>query len=79
MTTIRYRIRELMSEWEHTHGEKLSYRKLANESRVSTSTLQRMTHGTNDGIDHETLEKLCSFFGVPLEKLMTDKPESAFW
>lgn len=70
---IRYRLTELMREWELQHGElqgNLTFRRLAQLAELSPDTLNRIANQKVTRIDHETIDKLCAFFGCDLSDLM---------
>jgi DNA-binding Xre family transcriptional regulator len=71
---IRYQLTDLMRAWEQQHGEEpgsLTFRRLALLINLSPDTLNRIANQRVTRIDHETIEKLCAFFGCTLSELMT--------
>jgi putative transcriptional regulator len=70
---IRYRLTDLMREWERQHEEppgSLTFRRLAALVELSPDTLNRIANQKVTRIDHETVEKLCTFFKCGLTDLM---------
>jgi len=70
---IRYRLVELMRTWETDQGEppgSLTFRRLAELVDLSPDTLNRIANQKVTRIDHETIDKLCSFFSCDLVDLM---------
>lgn len=70
---IRYRLTTLMRNWEEQHGEpagSLTFRRMAELVELSPDTLNRIAKQKVTRIDHETIEKLCTFFGCELTDLM---------
>lgn len=70
---IRYRLVELMRGWEQQQGEpagSLTFRRMADLVQMSPDTLNRIAKQRVTRIDHETIEKLCAFFGCGLTDLM---------
>lgn len=70
---IRYRLVELMRGWEQQQGEpagSLTFRRMADLVQMSPDTLNRIANQRVTRIDHETIEKLCVFFGCGLTDLM---------
>lgn len=70
---IRYRLVELMRAWETARGEQvgsLTFRRLAELVDLSPDTLNRIANQRVTRIDHETIDKLCEFFGCGLSDLM---------
>ncbi len=71
--TIRYRLIELMRTWEQEKGEpagSLTFRRLAGLIALSPDTLNRIANQKVTRIDHDTVEKLCGFFGCDIQDLM---------
>lgn len=70
---IRYRLVELMRDWEQRHQEppgSLTFRRMAELVDLSPDTLNRIAKQKVTRIDHETIEKLCTFFACGLTDLM---------
>lgn len=70
---IRYHLPELMRAWELQHAEpagSLTFRRMAELVALSPDTLNRIARQKVTRIDHETIEKLCMFFGCTLTDLM---------
>lgn len=70
---IHYRLNELMREWEQQHNEaagSLTFRRMAQLVELSPDTLNRIANQKVTRIDHETIEKLCTFFQCPITALM---------
>ena len=73
MMPIHYRLVTLMREWEQRQDEEqgnLTFRRLAQLVSLSPDTLNRIANQKVTRIDHETIEKLCDFFGCELSDLM---------
>ncbi len=65
MRPTAYRLRELIQTWEQTHGQRLSYRRLARETGLAYATIARLCDGTTQHpIRTRTRQQLCQFFGV---------------
>ncbi len=70
---IRYQLVELMQAWQEQHNEppgSLTFRRLAQLVDLSPDTLNRIANQKVTRIDHETVDKLCDFFGCGLSDLM---------
>jgi len=70
---IYYRLVDLMRSWEQREGEEtgsLTFRRLAQRVNLSPDTLNRIANQKITRIDHETIDKLCDFFGCELGDLM---------
>ena len=70
---IYYRLVDLMRSWEQCEGEEigsLTFRRLAQRVNLSPDTLNRIANQKIPRIDHETIDKLCDFFGCELGDLI---------
>ncbi|NTW03854.1 MAG: helix-turn-helix transcriptional regulator [Oscillochloris sp.] len=70
---ISYQLVALMRAWEQRNGEEsgsLTFRRLAQYVNLSPDTLNRIANQKVTRIDHETIDKLCDFFGCELGDLM---------
>jgi putative transcriptional regulator len=73
---IYNRLKVLIAEKEFSEGRKLTYRTIAKETGVSTSTLTAYITQKINRFDAPTLEALCKFFGCQIGDILiyTDKP-----
>ena len=73
---IYNRIKILVAEKELREGRKLTYRTIAQETGVSTSTLTAYITQKINRFDAQTLEALCKYFGCQIGDVLiyTDKP-----
>lgn len=62
--TIYNRLRVLIAEKELRERRKLTYRVIADETKIPISTLTDYMTQKITRFDAPTLEKLCSYFGV---------------
>lgn len=49
----------------------LNISKLSNDTHISRNTLSALYHNTGKGIQYDTLDNLCSYFDVSVERLLT--------
>lgn len=62
-----------MRDWERQHQEppgSLTFRRMGELVQLSPDTLNRIAKQKVTRIDHETIEKLCTFFACELTDLM---------
>ena len=59
---MRFEIKQLMLDKERTTGEKVTYRKIAAESGISTGILSRLSTGKQKQIALDTIDRLLEYF-----------------
>ncbi len=62
---------ELIADRQFETGQKLTLQELARETGVHRTTLSKMANQKGYVSSTEVVDKLCDYFGVPVEKLMT--------
>ncbi|HEU4322901.1 MAG TPA: helix-turn-helix transcriptional regulator, partial [Roseiflexaceae bacterium] len=70
---IRYKLVELMREWEQMYGYHegwLTYKKLSDMSGVHAITLNKIANNKTSQIEHETLRKILEFFNCQIGDLI---------
>jgi putative transcriptional regulator len=73
---IYSRLKVLIAEKELKAGRRLTYRTIAKETGVSTSTLVRLVSQNFDRIDVATIETLCRYFDCqPGDLIRWDKDD----
>jgi putative transcriptional regulator len=51
-------------------SKRLTQRKLADETKVATTTINRLFNNDFDRVDRQTVEKLCNYFGCEVGDLL---------
>lgn len=64
------RLKALIVEKEMRENRKLTYRKIAEETGISTTTIVKYTTQQVERVDLTTLETLCEYFNVGLGELL---------
>lgn len=59
---MKWQLDELKRRYEHLSGESLSYRDIANGSRVSVSTVSKILNHQSQTADFEVADKLLKYF-----------------
>lgn len=60
---IKSRLAILLAEKGHREGRRLTYRTVAEETKLSQGVLVRLNSQEFGRVDTETLDTLCSYFG----------------
>ncbi len=78
--TIYNRLKILIAEKEFREGRKLTYRTIAQETGVSTSTLTAYINQRIDSFAKPTLDALCKYFACQPGDILvySDKPPTTF-
>lgn len=71
---IRFRLKELMANWEYQNGEKLTLEKLADEVRIHRVTLSKIANIRGYSTTTDNVDKICEFFGCQVGDLMEHVP-----
>lgn len=71
---IRFRLKELMANWEYQNGEKLTLEKLADEVAIHRVTLSKIANIRGYSTTTDNIDKVCEFFGCQVGDLMEHVP-----
>jgi putative transcriptional regulator len=71
---IRYHLRRCMDDYEFKNGTTLTIMQLAETTGIHRATLSKMLHERGCNITTEVINRLCTFFGVPVHQLMEHIP-----
>ncbi len=66
---IRFRLRELMAEYQFVQERRLTMEELAEKTGISRATLSKIAGQKGYATSSDNLDRLCQFFGVTLDKL----------
>ena len=67
---IRFHLKELIADREFHTGKRLTFDEIANETGIHRTTLSKIANQRGYNTTTDNLEKICSFFGCPIEKLV---------
>lgn len=68
---LKWKLDELKHRYEHLSGHTLSYRDIANGSRVSLSTVSKILNHQSQAADFEVADKLLKYFSDKLGYQLT--------
>jgi len=63
---VTWKLDELMRLYEDMSGEMLTYRQIADGSKISKSTVWKILNGQSQAADFEVMTKLLVFFSAKL-------------
>ncbi|MGM0434309.1 MAG: helix-turn-helix domain-containing protein [Pseudomonadota bacterium] len=73
---IRYRLKELIEDYEARTGQKLSYTKLARETGLNRPTISKLITQRGYNTTTTVLDRLCDFFECSIEDLIEHVPSN---
>lgn len=75
MYTVKFNLKVLIARREQGTGERLTYRRLAEEAGLSARTISRLAENQADRVDLATIGKLCHFFNCDIGDLLYFVPD----
>ena len=66
---IRFRLKELIADKEFREDRRVTLDEIAREAGVHRTTLSKISNQRGHKTSTEVLDRLCSYFQVPLEEL----------
>lgn len=72
---IRYHLLTLIEQKSFDDGRKITLKDVALETDIHRATLSRMINAHQCNITTDTIDRLCNYFNVPVEKLIEHVPE----
>lgn len=67
---IRYRLRELMADYQFRTGKRLTFDELAKETGLHRTTLSKIVNHRNYNTTTDNIDRLCTFFKCQISDLM---------
>ena len=73
---IRFRLKEVMADWEYRSAEKLTLEKLSAGTGIHRVTLSKIANIRGYSTTTSNIDKICNFLGCRVEKLMEHVQDS---
>ena len=67
---IRFRIQELLAEKQFKDGRRVTVNELSAATGINRVTLSKMINARSYSTVTDNVDKLCKFFGCPVQDLM---------
>lgn len=67
---IRFRLKELIADWEFKEGRRITFDELSNETGIHRTTLSRIAGLRGYNTTTDNMDRLCRFFNCPVERVM---------
>lgn len=72
---IKSHLNDLLLRKATTEKRKLPLRIVAEETKLSVNTIQRLKKSSSGSVRFSTLDKLCAYFGVSTSELIEHIPD----
>jgi putative transcriptional regulator len=78
MPRVVSKARQLRLQRSANLGRQVTLEEVAEQTGITVAALSRIENNKNERIDFETIQKLCTFYGVPVgDLLMIEEEQSA--
>ena len=67
---IRYRLRELMADYQFKTGRRLTFDELAKKTEIHRTTLSKIANHRSYNTTTDNIDRLCEYFGCKVGDLM---------
>jgi len=72
---IRFRLKELIAEKQFQENRRITLDEVSGATGIHRTTLSKVANQKGYNATAEVMDKLCKFFGVPIEKLVIHLPD----
>lgn len=72
---IQILLSELMTEKSRKDGRRITYEEISKATGIHRTTLTKIADPKGHNVRTDIVDKLCSYFKVPVEKLLMHVPE----
>jgi len=74
---IRFKVKELIAQKEFETGERLPLKKISEDTGIHRTLLSRLINQRGYVSRTDTIDRLCSYFQVPVEDLIEHIPDDS--
>ncbi len=81
MPRVVSKARQLRLQRSANLGRQVTLEEVAEQTGITVAALSRIENNKNERIDFETIQKLCTFYGVPVGDLLMieeEQPENKY-
>ena len=75
MPRVVSKARQLRLQRSANLGRQVTLEEVAEQTSITVAALSRIENNKNERIDFETIQKLCTFYGVPVGDLLMIEEE----
>ena len=72
---IRFRLKEVIADKEFELGHRITLDEIAKETGIHRTTLSKIANQRGYNTTTGNIDKLCSYFGCPVDKLIEILPD----
>ena len=72
---IRFHLKELIAEKEFVDGRRITMEEIADATGIHRTTLSLINNRKGYSARTDSVDKLCAYFKVPIEKVITYVPD----
>ncbi|WP_068147117.1 helix-turn-helix domain-containing protein [Kordiimonas sp.] len=72
---IRFRLRELMADKGFNEDRKITFEEVSRETGIHRTTLTKVANQKGYNASTDIIDKLCSYFQVPVQKIIEHVPD----
>ncbi len=76
VTMLRFKLQELIAEKTFRDGKRVTLTELSEVTGINRVTLSKMINQRGYSTVTDSLDKLCDFFGCPIDQLVEHVPSS---
>jgi len=73
---IRFRLKELIADREFHTGKRITFEEISVATGIHRTTLSKLANQRGYNTTTDNLDKLCSYFECPIEKLVEHIPDT---
>jgi len=73
---LRYKLKERIADKEFRERRRVTIQEIAAETGITRNTLSKLLNQHGASVRTENLDRLCAYFGCPIEELVEFLPES---
>lgn len=73
---LRFRLQELIAEKQFQEGKRVTLTELSEATGINRVTLSKMVNHRGYSTVTDNLDRLCNYFGCPIEQLVEHIPDN---
>lgn len=74
---LRYKLKELIADKEFKDRRRVLVQEIADATGIARNTLSKMLNQHGASVRTDNLDRLCAYFGCPIEALVEYVPDGA--
>ena len=74
---LRYKLKELIADKEFKDRRRVLIQEIADATGIARNTLSKMLNQHGASVRTDNLDRLCAYFGCPIEALVEYVPDGA--